>query len=261
MGDPQLLGVPLPCQFEAVSAWLPRLTLSQGSDLKSVADLLGLDLTRDVDRQMTGPRLARVRAICGLPSESFAIAERLMESLDLIEPVGRRFMIHVKAGRGRYRFCPCCLAQARPRHFPIHWRFVAWRRCPEHDCLLEDGCPHCGAPIRFPTDLELAPAGRMGHAGLDRCMTCGQPLTSVEPCWLQVDGRRVSSPWDEMQMANGRALLAALYAREFKVEGQTSTSTLRAIGKIRDWGVFPVRFRWPHPGAARTGVAAASDHP
>ncbi len=251
----QLLGVPKPFAFEAVSAWLPRLALSQGAALSEVASFLGVRLGGDVDRKVIGECLSQVRRTCSLPDSAFAIAERIMQSLDLIKPMGNKFMAKRVGSRSRFRFCACCLLEMKTPHFPIHWRFIAWRRCPVHDCLLEDACPHCDAPILFPTCIQESMSGRAGHAGLDHCLSCSKRLTSVLPCRLEINEARLINPWEDQQLANGRALLAALVRQTFRVEGRGVNFRLPSLAVVMSKRAFPERFDWLTPEMLRTRLS------
>jgi hypothetical protein len=255
LSNAHLLGVPKPFEFEAVSAWLPRLALSQGSALSDVTEYLGIDLGRDIDRKVIGEKLSHVRKVCSLPESAFAIAEQIMQSLDLIKPAGDHFMARRGYTWPRFRFCVCCLSQMSTPHFPIHWRFIAWRRCPLHDCLLEDACAHCGAPIVLPTCIQQSVAGRAGYAGLDRCLSCTKRLSSAAPCLLQVGAVRLVNQWEDQQLANGRALLAALVKRSFRIEGRGVTFRLRSLADVRSKRAFPERFDWLSPDLLRRRLA------
>lgn len=251
MSHARLFGVPNPFEFEALSAWLPRLALSQGSELSKVAQFLGIGQWRDIDRQIVGSKLSHVRQVCSLSGSAFAISERIMQSLDLIKPAGDQFMARRGNGRPRFRFCVCCLAEMRTPHFPIHWRFIAWRRCPLHDCMLEDACRHCGAPVVLPTCIQQSASGRAGFAGLDRCLNCAKHLCSASPCSLQVGGIRLVNQWEDQKLANGRALLAALVKRSYKVEGRDVTFRLGSLVDVINKRAFPERFDWLSPDIIR----------
>lgn len=255
MSDAQLLGVPMPFDFEPLSAWLPRLALSQGSALPEVAKFLGIDLRRDVDRVVIGDELSRVRRTCVLAQSAFAVSEQIMQSLDLMKPVGDQFMAKRMSGRSRFRFCACCLSEMATPHFPIHWRFIAWRWCPLHDCLLEDTCPHCSAPVLLPTCIQSSASGRAGYGGLDRCQSCTKRLTNVAPCRLQVDSVRLVNQWEDQQLANGRALLAALVRRSYRIEGRSATYRLRSLAELKRTRAFPQRFDWLTPNQLRRRIA------
>jgi len=250
----QLLGVPHPFEFEAVSAWLPRLALSQGCELGEVAGFLGIDLAGDIDRRAIGAQLNRIRQSCALSQDAFAISERIMQSLELLSPAGDRWMARRGSGRPVFRFCTCCLAEMSVPHFPIHWRFIAWRRCPLHDCLLEDACPHCGASVILPSCIQRSTSGRAGYAGLDRCLSCARRLSDASPCFLQDGATRLVSYREDQQMANGRALLAALVKRSFSVEGRPAMFGLESLPDLRRSLALPERMDWLSPNFVRQRV-------
>ena len=247
MQVPQLLGVPPPVDFEAFSCWFSRLTLSQGSPMGEVARYLDIDLRRDIDRQAHGEMLGRVRLLCGLSTSAFAVQDQLMRSLEAIEPIGDGYLATAGDQKPRFRYCVACLSEMRIPCFPVHWRFIAWRRCPVHDCLLEDACHNCGRAVVLPASLERSTAGRAGHATLDRCLWCSERLTGVAPCLLQVGSTRLVKPWEDEQLANGRALLAALLAGSFKVEGRSATFRLASLKDVERRRAFPVRMDWLSP--------------
>ena len=178
-----------------------------------------------------------------------------MKSLDLLKPAGEHFMAKHTSGSPRFRFCVCCLSEMTTPHFPIHWRFIAWRRCPLHDCVLEDSCPHCGAPVVLPKCIQNAASGHAGYAGLDRCLSCAKRLTSAVPYLLQVGKVRRVNQWEDQQLANGRALLAALVTRSFRIAGCSVTFRLRSLDDVWSWRAFPDLFDWLSPDVRRRRVA------
>lgn len=247
----RLFNVPQPCMFEAGSCWLSRLALSQGASMNEVLSFFDLSGAADVDRWLQGPQLAEIRRICGLPETALGIHERVMASLESMHPVGERYLALTKSARPRFRYCPDCLSEMRTPHFPIHWRFIAWRWCSVHDCLLEDACPHCGKAISFPIDISCSKAGRLGYAMLNRCQFCGLRLDGVEPCYLQVgDFRRVTSS-EQLILENGRGLLASLYHGYFAIEGVHGPFHLSRFKNIERYGALPVHFDWLAPTKVR----------
>lgn len=255
----RFVGVPKPFPFEAVSVWTSRFALSQGARLVRALQLLHMYRRADTDRVAYGDRLQRMRAIAGLDSSDFAIADRIATSLAGINPIGTDFMAVEPKHLSRFRFCVCCLNEMRTPYFPVHWRFIAWRHCPLHDCLLEDRCPHCRAPIVFPVDIERSAAGRAGIASLRYCLACARRLTDITPCFLQArSGNRLVHPFEDLCMANGRALLAALVHGSFRVEGHRGVQRLAAIRFVARYGVLPSRFDWLPPDLVRARSARAS---
>ena len=56
-------------------------------------------------------------------------------------------------------------------------------------------------------------------------------------------------------MANGRALLAALVKRTFKIEGRGVTFRLRSLADVKTKRAFPERFDWLPPDLIRRRAA------
>ncbi len=247
----RLFNIPKPGLFEAGSSWISRLALSQGADLREILKLLKLTGRHDLDRRMCGPRLTAIRRICGLDSSALAIHERVMTSLQRIHRVGANYLAETASRQPRFRFCPQCLSEMRPPHFPIHWRFIAWRWCPMHDCLLEDACPNCHHPISFPVDIAASKAGRMGYAMLNRCLSCGMRLDRIEPCYLQINGFRRVSSLEQMVLNNGRALLATLYFRRFSIDGRIGHAQIARLEELERHGGLPPQFDWLAPEKVR----------
>jgi hypothetical protein len=247
----RLVNVPAPRFYEAVSCWLSRLALSQGADIRDLLRFLGVATKGDIDRQLHGNSLKALRDICGLPQTALAVHERVMVGLESMREVGARYLVTSQGGRPRFRFCPLCIASMRTPYFPIHWRFVAWRWCPDHDCLLEDVCPHCGGEIAFPADIALSVAGKLGYGFLNRCLLCGAHLSEIEPCHLDVSGFRRVSEMEEMSLRNGRALLATLYYGRFQIEGRPGWLHPKKFRDVERCGVLPVRFDWLRPALVR----------
>lgn len=247
----RLFNVPQPELFEAGSCWLSRLALAQGAGMNEVLKFFRLTGSADLDRRLQGQRLAVIRRICGLPETALMIHERVMASLERMSPVGDRYLALSESNRPRFRYCPDCLSEMRTPHFPIHWRFIAWRWCSIHDCLLEDGCPHCGEAILFPIDIAASKAGRLGYAMLNRCRFCSLRIDDVEPCYLRVgDFRRVSS-LEQLILENGRGLLASLYHGWFAIKGRPGHFQLSRFNEIERYGALPVRFDWLAPAQVR----------
>lgn len=248
----RLFNVPQPDMFEAGSCWLSRLALVQGVSLNEVLNLFDLPATVDLDRRLQGRQLAAIRRICGLPETALAVHERVMTSLERMRPVGERYLAMTESKRPRFRYCPDCLSEMRTPHFPIHWRFIAWRWCSIHDCLLEDACPHCGEAISFPIDIASSKAGRLGLAMLNRCRSCGLRMDGVEPCYLQAgDFRRVSS-LEQLILENGGGLLASLFHGSFTIKGQPGRRQLSQFKDLERYGALPVRFDWLDPAKVRS---------
>ncbi len=241
----------MPEFFEAGSCWLSRLALSQGATITDVLKLFQLTGRGDLDRKLHGQKLADIRRVCGLPNSALSTHERLMAALARMSPVGERYLAMTSTKRPKFRFCPDCLSEMRTPYFPIHWRFIAWRWCSIHDCLLEDACPNCGGVLSFPRDIATSKAGRMGYAMLNRCRFCGSRLDEIEPCYLQVgDFRRVSS-LEQLVLSNGSALLAGLFHGWFAIKGRPGRFQLGHFEELERNGGLPLYFSWLAPENVR----------
>lgn len=242
-----LVNVPAPQFYEAASCWLSRLALSQGADLRELLRFIGLKNMSDIDRRLHSSSLQAIRDMCNLPRSALDVHERVMVGLESMGAVGERYLVTAKAARPRFRYCPLCLSEMHTPYFPIHWRFVAWRWCPDHDCLLEDACPHCGSEIVFPTDIACSVAGKLGYGFLNRCLSCGADLSEITPCHLSTNGFRLVSELEEMSLRNGRALLATLYYGRFQIKGRPGWLHPKKYREVERCGVLPVRFDWLRP--------------
>ena len=243
----QLVNVPTPHYYESASCWLSRLALSQGTDLIDLLMFLGVTNKGDIDRELHGASLGAIRRICNLPESALIVHERVMVGLKSMGKAGLSYLVTSRAQRPKFRFCPRCLTEMHTPHFPIHWRFIAWRWCPAHDCLLEDACPHCGGEITFPTDIARSAAGKNGYGLLNRCLSCGGELSKVEPCYLSINGFRRVTALEEMSLRNGRALLATLYYGRFQIKGQPGWQHPKKFRNLERSGVLPVKFDWLRP--------------
>jgi hypothetical protein len=122
-----------------------------------------------------------------------------------------------------------CLKEGNPPVFQIYWRFVDWRYCPTHNCLMESICWDCGQPTHYPRDMEASPAGRNGHGSQSRCQRCACDLSAAIPCLL--DPRRIAglSRTESHWLYAGRSIVAALAAPLPATLEDASPSLRRAL--------------------------------
>lgn len=235
-----LLGVPKMEMFESPASWICRAALSQGATRDEFARFLGLRKHDDPDLAFTPNAIEEIARRCGLPKVHFEFASHMFSGLASIDPEGKRFLSDYKRA-ARYRYCPACLYESRVKHFMVHWRFSAWRYCPEHDCRMEETCKRCAAHIELPTDMLLGGPDRRGIATLDYCMVCGHRLSAH---WKEVRGemRRLDLNYGEkLAFAYGRATLAAVYHRRVKYVENALVHTvgLKYLLQLDDLGRIP----------------------
>lgn len=82
-------------------------------------------------------------------------------------------------------------------------------------------------------------------------MSCGDLLSRVEPCRLEVNGIRLVTELEDMSLRNGRALLATLYDGRFRIKGKRGWLHPREFQKVERYGVLPVCFDWLRPDDVR----------
>lgn len=234
----QLVGVPPPEFAEAPASWITRVAAQQVIEPRELCAFFELPRKSDLDLAFAGRDVFRIAGICGLKSSSFRLQRTILSRLRQIDRSGTKYLLG-HAGLPRYRFCSLCLGQRGVQCYPIHWRFNAWRWCPKHDCLMEDACPHCMAPVALPGDMLTAGRDQGGVGTLGRCLHCGErlwaanwsPPISVNPTLL--------STWELTQLANGRALLAALHVGHAFMVGIETKLPLRGIRRLEAWGLLP----------------------
>ena len=236
--EQQLAGVPAPEFAEAPASWITRVAAQQVIEPREFCEFLGIPRKSDIDLAFSSRDVYRIAGVCGLKSSVFRLQRMIFGRLRQIDRSGANYLLN-EQGLPRYRFCALCLGQRGVQCFPIHWRFNAWRWCPKHDCLMEDACPHCKAPVTLPRDMLTAGKDRSGVGTLGRCLHCCErlwaanwsPPASMDPGLL--------STWELTQLANGRALLAALHAGHAFMQGVGTKLSLRGIRRLEAWGLLP----------------------
>ncbi len=235
-----LLRVPKMEMFESPASWVCRAALSQGVTREEFAEFLGLRKHDDSDLAFTQDNIGEIARRCGVPKVHFEFASHMFGGLASIDPDGRRFLSTYQRA-ARYRYCPVCLHESKVKHFMVHWRFSAWRYCPEHDCRMADTCKQCAAYITMPTDMLWGGPQGEGIATLDYCMTCGHRLSAH---WRDVRGEmgRLDLNFAEKTAyAYGRATLAAVYHRRVRYvnNGMHHTVGLQFLINLDDLGRIP----------------------
>ena len=263
----RLAGLPRARSWESPASWLSRAALQQGVKPADLLSLLGLTASTDVDRALISKDGRAMRSSCGM-EDRFELTARLLTSLNKVDPKGQRFLLPSIGGRARYRYCPRCLEGVGPPMLPIHCRFVTWRYCPVHACLLEDACPHCGVALLLPAPLLIGGPKREGVATLAHCQSCARSLSVGQA----VDLHRVAlSDMDQVLLRNGRASLAALFHGYVDHEGRMRGS-VRELNTLYKMGVLPhrldrfdarvLRAQWAAEELdARVGLRATADPP
>lgn len=231
-----LLGLCPAILLESPSSWLSRAALGQGTSATRLAEYLGWEVGRDLDRTFATLYLsglpAGVPAIAGLEP-----ARRVMVGF-WESGCNARQMLLFEGKSGRYRFCPHCLRSDSTPHMRQHWRFSCWLDCTNHQCLLEDACPHCGATVQLPFSLVKVHWQSRGVADLSNCVQCRRSLTEAVPRRLPLQGAGTTS-WERLRLSNGRAVVAAMYEGWFQVQGSPEKRWLSDLSLLDRAGLIP----------------------
>jgi hypothetical protein len=244
----ELFGLPSVLPLESPASWLSRASLTQGVPLKELLEFLGLDRKQDTDVAFLSDGFAVNAIRCGLSLGDFAVAQKIIRSAFRLDRSGQRLLLRDSNGRPRYRACPRCASEQQTAFFGIHARFICWRFCPLHHCLLEDACWSCGTPIELPVDfLTCGPAVRC-RPYLSHCSVCGKSHGQGTPAlfgetWTLLAGL------EQMILNNGRATLSALVHQKVVTaydDGRPLSFLrgLEATGMLGTRGAVPTAAQW-----------------
>lgn len=239
----KLVDVPNLEFMESPSSWLTRIALRQVVSPYELASYLGLSVRVDCEMSVARSSLVEI-------SERFAKADGSSNLIDLvltrlreIDTYGGRFLLRHK-DIAYHRFCAGCLATDRVKYFRLEWRFKSWRWCPSHNCLLHECCPHCGNFVKLPKDMFTAGPDRQGVATLDRCLNCGELLTTGWAESSDTLNDQYTTLRERVLLGNGRATLAALAKGTLRIDGREMTFGYRQLKLIERLGYLPhVNFR------------------
>jgi len=168
----QLPIAPRPILNELLSSWILR---TAAANVISFAEFLaGLRLRYPETDEIYGRILdyavpqATLRALSRFTRVPLTQLRKLdlnvrvpqISSASLLRFHGRQFAIGCPRGhslRGRYAFCPLCLARQKRIHIQWDWCFATLIRCPVHQSMLLEGCIYCGEVDPFTFSLSGAP--------------------------------------------------------------------------------------------------------
>ncbi len=233
-----LYGVPSPIEMESPSSWLTRAALSQGVSPNEFCKFLGIKRGSDIDLCMTREIIRNISSKCDIDPRAFSFSRHMFTGLMSFDRKGARFLLFGK-GVARYRYCPVCLKEQATKHFPVHWRFNAWRHCPLHHCMMESRCRTCGLFVELPAHLMEAGPDQGGIAYLHHCFGCGEPLNKH---WKKVDGilnKHILIMGERVALDQGRAVLAAIYQRRLYYAGLSQRYRMKALVGLAKSGAIP----------------------
>lgn len=211
-----------PLAGEAVDSWLEATAAHMGTTVAALARLAGLSVAaRPAWIRWIGPEESNaLEAITGV--SSVAIQSMTLKSYDnrasRLDPISHRLDPAFPFGAlPRSRFCPRCL-QATGGRWQLSWRLGWSFLCPEHRCLLVDGCPHCGEHQRRQQNYSRIPTPT-------KC-ACAHDLTGV----------RSETLGDEHPIVEAQRVVSEIIAAEvatFGIFATVRTPAHEALAQIR----------------------------
>lgn len=186
MGNPSQLWLyhPKPLPDELLSSWLVRI--AHGHDMKlqtfcRVALGKGQEIWfRDIDRQAPDWMLRSL-------SEHTGVGLRAIKHTSLLEYKGvlyRQYrwsghqywllplnMVDTSYQHHGMQYCPQCLAEDVVPYFRKRWRVAFYTMCTNHQCMLHDRCPSCGASVAFHR-REMGKFSQVDAGLITQCHAC-----------------------------------------------------------------------------------------
>lgn len=189
-----------PIDGEALDSWLE--TLAHRSHTAFGDLLVAVGLTPVLGMSTSGWIVQLTRDQISLIAAASGVACSRLETMTIDHYAGRAVRINSESGAlsrafpwGRARgsrFCPACLEEAGGR-WQLAWRLGWSFACVEHNCLLADACPQCGAVQRLRTHIgdRIPQPGRCAHPATEAVgrtpERCGADLTVLATTSFVVD--------------------------------------------------------------------------
>lgn len=191
-----------PLPEELLSSWLVRLAHGHGLKVQTFCNLIfGNRLqvwNRDIDRLGPDWLVNELSVRTGTPLEiAYATTLRSYEgqlyakfrasgALPWLQTL--KMYHRTREGFGM-QYCAACLAEDATPYFRKSWRVSFNTICVEHDCMLHDRCPQCGAAIMFHR-LEMGRGSASKAPSMAACHACGfnlpeSPIESIRSYDLQ----------------------------------------------------------------------------
>lgn len=172
-----------PLPDELLSSWLVRLAHGHGLKVQTFCNLIfGNRLqvwNRDIDRLGPDWLVNELSARTGTPLEiAHRTTLRAYEGLlypqfklsGVLQWILTLKMYHRKHEGFGLQYCPLCLREESEPYFRRSWRVAFNTVCVQHQCMLLDRCPNCGAGVAF----HRRDMGRTDAAVTDSLAGCHQ---------------------------------------------------------------------------------------
>lgn len=182
---------------ELLSSWLMRLTRAYVTTPHTFVHKLWPDIAvwnRDPDRlapmaivedlaRHTGVSIQRAFNTTLRAYEGVVFEHLVVNGLTpWILPLRIWHRLHLRCGQ---QYCPACLAQDE-QYFRRRWRLSLVTGCTEHELVLLDCCPRCGAPVNFHRAAYWIPR-------LSSCYRCGEDLVASVDAAEHLDSQELQA--------------------------------------------------------------------
>jgi hypothetical protein len=95
--------------------------------------------------------------------------------------VGVFHRIHRRAGM---QFCPICLQLDSTPYYRRPWRLALYAMCERHQCVMQEYCPSCSAPVSYHRH-GIGRRKAIPEQALRLCHRCGFDLRRTLPVYLE----------------------------------------------------------------------------
>lgn len=180
-----------PLPDELLSSWLVRLAHGHGLKVQTFCNLIfGNRLqvwNRDIDRLGPDWLVNELSARTGTPLEiAHRTTLRAYEGLlypqfklsGVLQWILTLKMYHRKHEGFGLQYCPLCLLEEPEPYFRKSWRVAFNTVCVQHQCMMRDRCPNCGAGVAFHR-RDMGRCDVVVTDSLAGCHRCGFDLGEV----------------------------------------------------------------------------------
>lgn len=184
-----------PLPDELLSSWLVRLAHGHGLKVQTFCNLIFGNRrqvwNRDIDRLGPDWLVNELSGRTGTPLEiAYGTTLRAYEGQlypqfklsGVLQWILTLKMYHRKHEGFGLQYCPPCLREEPEPYFRKSWRVAFNTVCVQHQCMLRDRCPNCGAGVAFHR-RDIGAPDFVAADSLSACHQCGFDLgkASMEP--------------------------------------------------------------------------------
>jgi hypothetical protein len=177
-----------PLPDELLSSWLVRLAHGHGLKVQTFCNLIFGNRhqvwNRDIDRLGPDWLILELSARTGTPlATAYRTTLRAYEgwlyprfkASGALQWIQTLKMYHRKFEGFGLQYCPKCLTEGRAPYFRKSWRVAFNTVCVQHQCMMLDRCPSCGAGVAFHR-MDMGHSDVVVTDSMAGCHQCGFDL-------------------------------------------------------------------------------------